>query len=94
MKRQLELWIQHSEKLTGQDKWIDMIEKVVETMEVSIGKVMQVNTQKEKKKKRSQFGSIGDIDFSFLSQKMFLRGDSIGQGRQTSKMGPKIPASW
>jgi len=55
-----------------------MIEKVVETMEVSIGKVMQVNTQKEKKKKRSQFGSIGDIDFSFLSQKMFLRGDSIG----------------
>ena len=28
-----------------------MIEKVVETMEVSIGKVMQVNTQKEKKKK-------------------------------------------
>lgn len=50
MKRQLELWIQHSEKLTGQDKWINMIEKVVETMEVSIGKVMQVNTQKEKKK--------------------------------------------
>ena len=27
-----------------------MIEKVVETMEVSIGKVIQVNTQKEKKK--------------------------------------------
>ena len=54
-----------------------MIEKVVETMEVSIGKVMQVNTQKEKKK-RSQFGSIGDIDFSFLSQKMFMRGDNIG----------------
>lgn len=93
MKRQLELWIQHSEKLTGQDKWINMIEKVVETMEVSIGKVMQVNTQKEKKK-RSQFGSIGDIDFSFLSQKMFLRGDNIGQGRQNSKIGPKIPAPW
>ena len=54
-----------------------MIEKVVETMEISRGKVIQVTAQNQKKKKRYEFGSIGDINFSFLSQKMFLRGDII-----------------
>ena len=69
MKRQLELWIQHSEKLTGQDKWIDMIEKVVETMEVSIGKVMQVNTQKEKKKKKIPIWKYRGHRFQFFVTK-------------------------
>ena len=53
-----------------------MIEKVIETMEISRGKVIQVTAQNQKKK-RYEVGSIGDINFSFLSQKMFLRGDII-----------------
>lgn len=43
---------------------------------MEVDKVIQVNIWKEKK--RAQFGSIGENNFSLLSPKMFLGGDSIG----------------
>lgn len=42
---------------------------------MEVDKVIQMNIWKEKK--GAQFGSIGD-NFSLLSPKMFLGGDSIG----------------